>query len=392
MIDDLIVGLLPGLGRSSRVGFNVFDVMRYGTHEKQISNVFGWLLDAEGTHNLGDLFQRIFLDAVNRGRPGEEVFSQGPYTVRQEVNTSDAEEGQDIADLVLEDDQESLVIENYFTSDGHGHSYDRYRRFAQRGGRRGAVVLLCRDEDSSRQTEGWERASVVTYDRVMAGLLERISGNDYQREHPEPYSFIAQLHRKFGRGQGHMAGDNEVLEFLSAMCANGEAGRYQEQAQEAAALKFGEDVASQAVQRFGEGRELLQRVKGRLKTYCDGELRSQLNATIGAGFIQSVDIRYQGIYQWTVNLGVAPEGEEAGDWKLQLKFGPTAWFANERDEFWQRTVDPASADYRHLFLTKERSKEVRQSAVTLQDVLDGLGPDDRRLHDEFVELWGDAGP
>lgn len=68
MSDELVTGLLPGLGRSSRAGFNVFDVMRHGTHEKQISNVFAWLLDAEGTHHLGDLFQGIFVEELNRGR------------------------------------------------------------------------------------------------------------------------------------------------------------------------------------------------------------------------------------------------------------------------------------------------------------------------------------
>lgn len=35
----LINRLLPGLGSASRAAFNVFDVMRHGSHEKQISNV-----------------------------------------------------------------------------------------------------------------------------------------------------------------------------------------------------------------------------------------------------------------------------------------------------------------------------------------------------------------
>ena len=41
MTGDLVTELLPILGRSLDVGFNVFDVMHHGTHEKQISNVFG---------------------------------------------------------------------------------------------------------------------------------------------------------------------------------------------------------------------------------------------------------------------------------------------------------------------------------------------------------------
>ena len=40
-----------------------------------------------------------------------------------------------------------------------------------------------------------------------------------------------------------------------------------------------------------------------------------------------------------------------------------------------------------VFLTCTRQREVRQSSVLLQEVLDGLGADDRRLHDELVALW-----
>jgi len=347
-------------------------------------------LDAEGTHNLGDVFQRIFIDELNRGHPDQDLLAHGPYVVRQEVNTADAEDGQDIADLVLETDQERLVIENYYTSDGHGHSYDRYRRFARRGGRRGCVVLLCRDADSSRQSGGWEHARVVTYEKVVTELREKVA-SDYQRRNPESFWLIDQMYRKFVRGPGHVE-DHEVLDFLTVMCATGEAGRYRAQSQEAAALKFADDVARQAAERFGEGRELLQRIKGRLKTYGAQVLQPQLNATMGAGFVTEVSASYAGIYQWTVTLEVADQGNEFGEGTLQLKFGPSAWFANEQDPNWRRTVDRQAVDYSHLFLTRARFREIRQSAVTLQEVLAGLGAGDLRLHDEIVELWRYAGP
>ena len=389
MTDDLVTGILPGLGRSSKAGFNVFDVMRHGTHEKQISNVFAWLLDAEGTHHLGDLFQRIFVEELNRGRSRDEAFAHGPYLVRQEVNTSGAEDEPDIADLVLESDQERLVIENYFTSDGHGHNYKSYLTLAERDRQHGVVVLLCRDEDSSRLIGGWETASVVTYHKVVTELRQRVA-SDYPQRHPEAYSFIDQMYRKFVRGRGRME-DYEVLEFVTVMCSTGEARRYREQSQDAAARKFADDVANQAVERFGDGRELLQRVKGRLKTYCARVLQAQLNETMGDGFVIEVSATYAGIYQWTVNLKVADEGDDFGEAKLQLKFGPSAWYANEEDPHWRRTVDLGDADYSRLFLTRARFQEIRQSAVTLQEVLDGLGPDDRRLHDEIVEMWREAG-
>ena len=61
--------LLPIVGRSLELGFNVFEVMHHGLHEKQLSNVFRWLLDAQGTHNFGGLFARIFIEEVNRTSP-----------------------------------------------------------------------------------------------------------------------------------------------------------------------------------------------------------------------------------------------------------------------------------------------------------------------------------
>jgi hypothetical protein len=107
----------------------------------------------------------------------------------------------------------------------------------------------------------------------------------------------------------------------------------------------------------------------------------------GPGFVTKVSATYAGIYQWTVNFEVADEGEDFGESGLQLEFGPSAWFANEQDPQWRRTVDPTTADYSHLFLTRAGLREIRQSAVTLHKVLDGLRQDDRRLHDEIVELW-----
>ena len=419
---DLATALLPVLHRSLEARFNVFDVMHHGTHEKQISNVFRWLLETQGNHHLGDTFLSIFIDEVNRGLDkanrclldrclvdrcpvhrglvdrcpenrdlvGRGPFAPAAYLVLQEVNTSVAGNGEDIADLVLTNDDAVIVVENYFTSDGHGHSYCGYLSYSQRDGRQGAVVLLCHDQDSTLQTGGWEYASVVTY----GGLLDRLrlaveSDRQYQQKHPEPDSFIDQMHRKFVKGRGPVE-DHQVLDFVIAMCATGEAGRYGEQRHTSAAERFANDVAEQARERFGEGRELLGRVKVRLRNFSAQVLRSQLNATMGDGFVSQVSARYAGTYQWTVNFDLPDDGEKFGEASLQLKFGPSAWFANEKDPSWKRTVDPEVADYSRLFLTRAKTKEVRQSEVTLQEVLDGLAPSDRRLHDEIVQLLSDS--
>lgn len=386
---DLATALLPVLRRSPELPFNVFDVMHHGTHEKQLSNVFGWLLDAEGSHRLDDTFLRIFIEEVNEGLTGREPFPVAQYLVLQEVNTS-AGEGQDIADVVLENDDAVIVVENYFTSDGHGHSYADYDNHSRRDGRQGGVVLLCQDRDASLQTMGWEHACVVTYGRLVDRLWSAVQADrTYQRQNPEPYSFIDQMHRKFVRGRSRM--DNQqVLDFVVAMCSTGEAGRYAERPHSAAAERFASDVAVQARGRFGEGRQILAHLKTRLMSFSREHLRQQLNTTLGEGAFGQLNAHFVGNYQWTVSFGLSgidlPPEAQAGGAATYLKFGPSAWFANERDPYWKVTVDPEAADYSHLYIGWAKTKEFRQSAVTLQEVLDGLSHSDRRLHDEIVQL------
>jgi len=387
MSSDLVTCLLPALSRSLAAEFNVFDVMRHGQHEKQLSNVFGWLLEAGGSHRLGDTFVRIFIDEVNRARPTDEPFSSDtPYRVRQEVDTSAAGDGSDIADIVLESDEARLVVENYFTSDGHGHSYAGYLTFGRRDGRTSAVVLLCRDEDKSLLLDGWQNAAVVTYGTLLARLKTE-TGSDYERKNPEQASFIDQMHRKFVKGRGRME-DGALLAFVVAMCDTGEAGRYGEQKITQAAERFATDMAQQAQERFGEGRELLQRLKERLKVFATAVLAPQLNATRSAWSVHRVVANWAGVYQWSVVLNLTREDAAPSTDYVAVTFGPSAWRRV------RQTGQQAGADYTHLFIYVETScdgntrERLRQSAVTMLDVLDGLAPDDVRLRDEILELLG----
>lgn len=383
---DLTTRLLPVLGRSLDVGFNVFDVMHHGTHEKQLSNVFRWLFEIGGTHNFEALGQQLFVEMVNLSRSGELALPAGPYTVRQEVNTAEVGDGWDIADLVLESDSTRIVVENYGTSDGHGHSYDRYLTFSRRDGKLGAVVLLCAELNSTLQTDGWEKASVVTYERLLDRLVAELGQDSrYAKRNPAQHAFTTQMHRKFASGKGRMS-DQEVLDFVTAMCATGEAKRYQERDRDVAAERFASDLAQQARERFGEGRELLQQLKARLQSFGSTVLRQQLDATMGAGYVEKVTARYSGIYQWSINFETSESQEPKGEAHFQIKFGPSAWSANEEDNFWTQKVNPEAADYSRLFLTRVSTREIRQSAVSLHEVLEGLSPDDTRLHDEIITL------
>lgn len=384
--NELFSKLLPVLSRSREVGFNVFDVMHHGTHEKQLSNVFRWILDIGGTHNFAGLGQRVFVESVNLAREEDSALPLEPYTVRQEVNTSSAGENGDIADIVLESDSAVIVIENYGTSDGHGHGYKRYLAFSERDKKTGAVILLCAEEDAALQTHGWENATVVTYERILDRLIPELDRDPaYANENGEQYAFISQLHRKYANGRGRM-NDSSVLDFVTAMCVTGEAKRYQEKNQEIAAERFANDIAQQARERMGEGRDVLQRVKNRLRTFSSSVLIKQLNATLGSDFITKEKANWSGIYQWTINFETVGTHDSFGAGRFQIKFGPSAWYANEQDAGWKQTVAPEAADYSRLFLTRSVDHTIRQSSVSLQEVLDGLSLDDTRLHDELIAL------
>lgn len=134
MPDHLLTVLAPMLTHRPQRRFNVFDVMHHGTHEKQLSNVFAWLLKADATHGLGSAFQRIFVEEVNRqlGEKGREPIPDQAFGVRQEQNTAPVGEPADIADIVLDGDDTTIVIENYGVPDGHEHSYQGYLGYGAR--------------------------------------------------------------------------------------------------------------------------------------------------------------------------------------------------------------------------------------------------------------------
>lgn len=385
MRGDVVVTLLPVLRASEAPEFNVFDVMRHGTHEKQLSNVFAWLLDAAATHGLGGRFLTMFIEAVNRRLDESDALPLMEYVVRQEVNVAREGAAPDIADIVLHGDEAVVVVENYETSDGHGHRFANYQAYAGDGRARGAVVLLCQELDPVLQGDGWEKAAVVTYEELVRELYREVADDAaFRRAHESVFMFIEQIYAKFVERRGAVSIDH-TIDFVAAMCATGEARRYQ-QAPSVGAEQFAVDYAQRAKEQFQEGRELLREVKAALRAYAAGPLLAQLRVTLGAHVINGVSANYQGIYQWTVNFDAPSLGVPDDEAPLQIKFGPSAWYANESDDAWVATVPRDLADYSYLFVTRRGTATVRQATVTLAEVLDGLAPDDMRLHDDLVAL------
>jgi hypothetical protein len=392
--DELLTILVPMLTNRPKGRFNVFEVMHHGTHEKQLSNVFAWLLDIQGTHHLGDAFQRIFLEAVNRELSdlGQDPIADDVYSVRQEVNTAARGQGEDIADIVLDGGQTTIVIENYWTSHGHGHSYDGYRDYGARRTARSVVVMLCEIEARTSLVEGWAQAPVVLY----ATLLDKLHGHvqaltKYSTENVEQFYFIENMHRHFTNRMALSMNREGLVTFIDALCQGGEAERFGWTKQENAARSLGDRLREEAIQRYGESREILGQAKGLLRDYCAATLMKQLNDAIGRELYSTASTPWRGVYQWTVVMGT-PEAEKSN--QIYLQIGPSAWHAvnNPNQPGWNGELDAdltkaiaRHPDYKRLHVAT-RGGRVIQSEVSIADVLNGLSADDTRLRDEILSL------
>lgn len=375
-MSDLVTRLLPTLAAPAPKEFNVFDVMHHGRHEKQASNVFAWLLRADGTHNLGDRFLRCFIDEVNARLQalGRETIRFEHFIVEQEQNTRSADKGADIADIVLQGEHSVLVVENYYVSDGHGHNYCAYLEYGQRLGLTDSVVvMLCALENRALLRDGWERAPVVTYASLINRLFRVLEGDpDYGLANPEPFSFLCQLRKHFMKRK--QVNDDTSLEFIKLLCETGEAQRYGFRDGD---VSFGEFIRNEAERKFEESKEVLQTLKSRLRDYLTSSL-PYLNEHLGAGHFDGTKMNFVGIYQWDISL------TSNGDRTLYVLFGPSAWADNEMDKYKSWDAKVKEPDYSHLFIGVSADRQLRQSAVTMEDVANGLAPDDTRLLDEIV--------
>lgn len=381
---DLITPLLPVLGRRLDPVFNVFDVMHHGTHEKQLSNVFAWLLKPQATHGFGALFQQLFVRRAAAQAPEIAGLPEGLWTVRQEASTTPEAGSADIADILLDRDDARIVVENYLVSDGHGHGFDNFLAHARTGGRRGAVVMLCQQEDRNLLRAGWEGAAVLTYESLLDELMGELAKHStWRQENGEAAVFLDQMHRRFVT-QGGIMSDQDVLDFVVAMCGTGDAARYGRAQREQQAEQFAADVALQAKERFLEGGEVLRTTRQKLITWSRAHLLKQLRAARPDLPELAVYARYQGIYHYIVQ--VRPKGGKGEDpRRFELILGPTAWKYIEDPDDWVNAQPPSDPDYRHLFLYRN-GHVIRQSAVTLAEVLAGLEPDDHRLCEEALAL------
>src|SRR5699024_2926068 len=327
-----------------------------------------------------------FVKKVNKRVDASKQLPTAGYRVVQEVDTRATEafkpnEGMDIADIVLWRDDAALVIENYGTSDGHGHSYQQYLAHGSAGGRRGIVVLLCHRHEAHLQKDGWEQAAVVTYSEVLSDLKAEVDRDSaWCREHPEQLFFINQMYQHFVKGPEAVNVTDQVS-FIKTMCETGESARYGYRPRDRATQEFADLVAEHARKQFEESRLTLAKVKDRLRSFARSVLVDQVDAVIEVGRIEKVVTRFVGQWEWCVELQRADSFPT-----IFLEFGPTAVAENARAE--ESVDDP---DYSQVFVTLRNPENdgiarIAHTEVRLAEVIAGIDRDDRRLRDAVLSI------
>lgn len=390
MVRDLVTELIPVLTRPwGQRPFDLFEVLHHGTHEKQLSNLFAWLLKDDETHDLGDVPARILVDEINARREAVPL-DYGHFKIFQEQNTSESNDGADIADIVMVDTERrvAIVIENFHTSHGHGHSFAGYLEYGRRRASGGVsvVVMLCATEDRTQLLDGWQNAAVVTYKSFVRKVCDYVDNlNGYPENHPAQFAFFKQMRAHFVKGEE--VNDEASIEFVKQLCSVDEAALFGMTSQAVAEEAFGEKIKQEFIRRMAESRAMLFRVKSNLKLYCEGDLRNQLREESREDIFDGVKADLRGNYQWTARLvnGAQSEGDEV----LQICFGPTAWLHLEDPwrEFPALEVREPNPDFANLLIVDRHKTRAMQSAVTLGDVLEGLDGD-TRLADEIIAFLG----
>lgn len=386
---QLLSVLAPMLTTRPQRRFNVFEVMHHGTHEKQLSNVFAWLLNADATHGLGDAFQRIFVEEVNQGlgaRGREHVVLQ-PFGVRQEVNTAPAGKPADIADLVLDGENTTIVVENYGVPDGHEHSYAGYLQYGAEQTPKSVVVLLCESGLGGHLKDGWQDAPVLLYVTLLDRLYEHVQQvPKYRTDLVEQYYFIENMHRHFTNRTALTVDREGLVEFVDALCRGGEAERFGQQHQAEVARELADRLREEALLRYREGRELLGKAKLVLRDYCDATLSPAVNEALGRNVLGRAAVPWAGVHSWGISISPHPDfAAEAGSQHVaHLVLGPSAWYAVNKGR-WKGKL--SEADFtRVVLLTEEVGSAAMCSRVSIVDILGILDAEDTRLRDEMVSL------
>ena len=89
---------------------------------------------------------------------------------------------------------------------------------------------------------------------------------------------------------------------------------------------------------------------------------------------------------WSVSFRSHPDYQSSygRDLVIHLELGPSAWHALNQGRWRAASFTP---DYTRIIILEDRGGDrAIQSVVSLNEVIEGLAPDDHRLRDEIVGL------
>jgi hypothetical protein len=326
---------------------------------------------------------------VNRqlDEKGREPIVDQAFGVRQEQNTAPVGEPADIADIVLDGDDTTIVIENYGVPDGHEHDYQGYLDYGASQTQNSVVVLLCESGLGGALVKGWENAPVVLYATLLDRVYEHIQPlPKYRSEYVEQYYFIENMHRHFTNRTALTMDREGLMQFVDALCRAGEAERFGQKHQDAVARQLADQLREEAIQRYSEGRELLGMAKTILRNYCDATLSPRVNESLGRNVLGRAMVPWSGINAWAVSIAPHPDftDKAEGTYVAHLVLGPSAWYEVTKGRWQGTAIQP---DFTRVMLLDDRTAgQVVSSGVSIVEVLEGLGAEDTRLHDEMLSL------
>jgi hypothetical protein len=123
-----------------------------------------------------------------------------------------------------------------------------------------------------------------------------------------------------------------------------------------------------------------------LRSYCDATLSPQVNESLGRNVLGKAIVPWSGINAWSVSIAPHPDftDKAEGTYVAHLVLGPSAWYEVTKGRWQGTAIQP---DFTRVMLLDDRTGgQVVSSGVSIVEVLEGLGAEDTRLHDEMVSL------
>lgn len=192
--------------------FNVFRLCQVDHYETRHSAILAEWLNPDGSHGQGDLFLRLFLEAIND--PILQVFQTRNAVVKTEYTIDNGR-----LDLFIEDSSgNAIIIENKLYADDQDAQLKRYAEFAKNSTvhQQFLILYLTLDghEARSKSAEG-VKYTPISYNRTILSWIDACIKEVYDKP------FLRESLIQYGNHIKQLTGDtmdnNSKIELVDAM-------------------------------------------------------------------------------------------------------------------------------------------------------------------------------